>query len=298
VLCAQEPVAEGDEHAHHASPARKGQHDDVHAEHGTTRKPPEASAHDMRHSGNATENGKGNAPADARDPDYSEGVDGGDMSGMHEGHRMHGDSRIGHIVVDHLEWVGGDERGQAIDAAASYGSDINKLWFEIDAERSGGHLESARSELHWDKAITPFWNLQTGLRHDFGHGSGRNWAAIGFRGLAPYWLEVGATAYVGESGRTAIRLETEYDLLLTQRLILQPDIEVNIHGKDDPARDVGAGFSDLDIGLRLRYEITRKFAPYAGVVWSRKFGKTADFARAANGDLEDTQFVAGVRLWF
>jgi copper resistance protein B len=93
-------------------------------------------------------------------------------------------------------------------------------------------------------------------------------------------------------------VEADYELLLTQRLILQPDVELNFYGKDDPARDIGAGFSDLDVRLRLRYEITRKFAPYAGVVWSRKFGKTAEIARASGGEVSDTQLVAGLRLWF
>ncbi|MGB0132727.1 copper resistance protein B, partial [Dokdonella sp.] len=191
-----------------------------------------------------------------------------------------------------------NESGQAINMQAWYGSDLNKLWFKLEGERSDGKMESVRSELLWDKAISAYWGLQTGIRHDFEDGPDLNWAAFGVQGLAPYWFEVQATAYLGESGRTALRLEVEYEILLTQRLILQPDLEINFYGKDDPARDIGSGLSDVEFGLRLRYEITRKFAPYVGVVWSKKYGQTATYAQAANEDVQDTQLVAGVRLWF
>jgi copper resistance protein B len=238
----------------------------------------------------------GSAPANARDPDYSDGVGPGPMHGMQH---MHGESVISSIAINRLEQFHGDDaNGQAIDAQAWRGSDLNKLWFKLDGERSDGRLGATRTELLWDRAISPYWSMQVGARHDFGEGPGRNWAAFGFQGLSPYWFEVEATAYLGESGRTALRVEADYELLLTQRLILQPDVELNVYGKDDPSRDIGAGLSDIDVGLRLRYEITRKFAPYAGVVWSRKFGKTADIARTSGGEISDTQLVAGLRLWF
>ncbi len=238
----------------------------------------------------------GSAPPGARDPDYSDGVDGGAMSGMRG---MHGHSVLASVIVDRLEQFHGDHaNGLAIDAQAWYGSDLDKLWFKLDGERSDGRLGATRSEVLWNHAFAPYWGWQAGVRHDFGEGPARNWAAFGFQGLSPYWFDVEATAYVGESGRTALRLETEYALLITQRLILQPDVEVNFHGKNDAARGIGSGLSDIDVGLRLRYEVTRKFAPYVGVVWSRKFGKTADYARTDFGQVEDTQLVAGVRLWF
>ncbi len=238
----------------------------------------------------------GSAPADARNPDYSDGVSSGPMIGM-DG--MHGHSRLGSVLIDQLEqFTGDDENGQSLNAQAWVGSDLNKIWFKLEGERSDGRLETMRMELLWSKAISAYWNLQSGARHDSGSGPSRNWAAIGMQGLAPYWFEVDATAYVGEQGRTAFRLEAEYELLLTQRLVLQPDVEMNFYGKDDPARGIGAGFSDIELALRLRYEVTRKFAPYVGVVWSRKFGKTADYARADFGQVNDTQLVAGVRMWF
>lgn len=118
------------------------------------------------------------------------------------------------------------------------------------------------------------------------------------QGLAPYWFEVEATAYVGASGRTQFRIEGEYELLLTNRLILQPLVEVEIHGKNDPEHGTGAGLSTADAGLRLRYEFRREFAPYVGLVWSRRFFGTADFADAAGDRVEGARLALGVRLWF
>ncbi|EQD70574.1 Copper resistance B precursor, partial [mine drainage metagenome] len=125
-----------------------------------------------------------------------------------------------------------------------------------------------------------FWDSTLGVRHDFGNGPGRNWAAFGVQGLAPYWFDIEATGYVGAGGRTAARFKAEYELLITQRLILQPEFEANLYGKPDPAWRLGSGLSDASLGLRLRYEIRREFAPYIGVVWQRVFGGTADLRRA------------------
>ncbi|MEO6076583.1 MAG: copper resistance protein B, partial [Dokdonella sp.] len=227
--------------------------------------------------------------------DYSDGVEAAHMHGLHK----HGVVSLGSVMVDQLEVFSGDgSSGQAIDMQAWYGGDLNKLWFKAESERSDGRQGATRIEALWNHAYAAYWGAQVGLRHDVGEGPSRDWVAFGVQGLAPYWFEVEATAYVGEAGRTALRLEAEYELLLTQRLILQPDVELNVYGKDDPARGIGSGLSDLDVGLRLRYEFTRKFAPYVGVVWSRKFGGTADFARAEGGGAEDTQVVAGLRIWF
>jgi copper resistance protein B len=178
-----------------------------------------------------------------------------------------------------------------------YGGDTNKVWLRSEGERVGGRTQNARAELSWDHAFARWWSVQTGGRQDFGTGPGRTWAAIGVQGLAPYWFNTEATFYVGEQGRTAVRLKTEYELLLTQRLILQPEGEANLYGKSDPARQLGSGLSDLEIGLRLRYEVRREFAPYIGVVWSRQFGGTADRVRESGGNPSDVQFVVGVRAW-
>ena len=126
----------------------------------------------------------------------------------------------------------------------------------------------------------------------------RTWAAFGIQGLAPYWFELDLTGYVGEEGRTALRLSAEYELLLTQRLVLQPRLEANLYGKSDEARGIGSGLSDAVAGLRLRYEVNRQFAPYVGVEWASKFGQTADLAKAEGNPRSETLWVAGVRFWF
>jgi copper resistance protein B len=169
---------------------------------------------------------------------------------------------------------------------------------KVDGERSNGRLGATRTEALWNHAIATYWGLQTGVRQDFGDGPGRTWASFGVQGLSPYWFDVQATAYVGEGGRTALRLETEYDLLITQRLILQPDVKFDVYGRDDTRREIGAGLSQIEAGLRLRYEVTRKVAPYVGVVWNRKFGNTARLARQSDTPVQQIEAVAGVHFWF
>lgn len=237
----------------------------------------------------------GSAPADARSPDYSDGVDHGDMTGMD----MPDDKPLGMLLIDRLEaFDARDANGTALDAQAWYGNDANKLWLKAEGERSGGRLQELRTEALWDRPIAAYLDTQLGVRHDFGVGPDRTWAAFGVQGLAPYWFEVQATVYVGQSGRTALRFDSEYELLLTQRLILQPRIEVNFYGRNDPQRHIGSGLSDAALGLRLRYEFTRQFAPYIGVEAERKFGKTADFAHAEGESAFDPRLVAGLRIWF
>jgi copper resistance protein B len=213
--------------------------------------------------------------------------------------QMDDQERFGAVLIDQLEW--GEAGGSgAFDwyAQGWYGGDYNKLWLKTEGERSDGTMTDARVEALWDHVLSRWWSLQTGLRHDFGDGPSRNWAAFGVEGLAPYFFNIEATAYVGDAGRTAARLRAEYELLFSQRLILQPEFEVNAYGQDDPERQIGAGISDFQLGLRLRYEIRREIAPYLGVAWVRRTGKTADFARAAGESSGDVWAVVGVRLFF
>jgi copper resistance protein B len=202
------------------------------------------------------------------------------------------------LLLEQLEWGKSDGDDALLwDAQAWYGDDYNKAWFKTEGESVRGDHES-RNELLWDRIVTRWWNLQAGVRHDVSEGPSRTWAAFGVQGLAPYWFDVEATLYVGEQGRTALRASAEYDLLLTQRLILQPEVEINMYGKDDPANAIGSGFSDMEAALRLRYEIRREFAPYIGVAWTHLYGDTADLARAAGRDANDLRFLAGLRVWF
>jgi copper resistance protein B len=204
--------------------------------------------------------------------------------------------RFGKIMLDQLEWRDAGESAFGWDAAAWYGGDFNKLWIESE----GAHEDAthSRSELLWDRIVSPWWSARAGMRHDAGGGPSRDWAAFGIAGLAPGFIEIEASAYLGESGRTALRLEAGYDLLLTQRFVLHPKAEINVYGSDDAARLIGSGVSDITLGLRVRYEVRREFAPYAGVSWTRRFGASADFSRAAGADDDELAFVAGLRLWF
>ncbi len=237
----------------------------------------------------------GKAPPNSRSADYSDGVGYGQTPGLH----MLDDAALGMLLIDRLEYFDGrNGNGVALDAQGWYGTDANKLWVKVEGERSAGRLQDLRTEALWARPLGIYWNTQLGVRHDFGVGPGRTWAAFGLQGVAPYFFDVEATFYVGQAGRTAFRFESEYELLLTQRLILQPRFEVNLYGRDDPQRGIGAGLSDATAGLRLRYEFTRKFAPYVGVEFDRKFGRTADFARDAGEPAFDPRLVAGLHFWF
>ena len=212
---------------------------------------------------------------------------------------QHGSDLHSFVLFDRLEaWDADHGRGQAWEAQAWIGGDLSRLWLRSEGERVDGHTESANLEVLYGRSVSARWDVVGGVRHDFQPGSPQTWAAIGLQGLAPYKFEVQATAYLGESGQTAANIEVEYELLLTNRLILQPLVELEWHGKDDPRRGVGSGLGKLEAGLRLRYEFTRRFAPYVGVVHERAFGGTADLHEAAGEDARDTRVVAGLRLWF
>ncbi|MEO7917450.1 MAG: copper resistance protein B, partial [Dokdonella sp.] len=147
----------------------------------------------------------GSAPANARSPDYSDGIDHGPMTGMD----MADNAPLGMLLIDQLEaFHGSDVSGQAWEAEGWYGDDRNKLWLRTEGERSGGQVDDADVEVFWNRNVATFWSTQLGTRQDFGEGSSRTWAALGVQGLAPYWFHVEATAYVGPSGRTAARLRS------------------------------------------------------------------------------------------
>ncbi|MEW5835702.1 MAG: copper resistance protein B [Pseudomonadota bacterium] len=237
----------------------------------------------------------GPPPADARSPDYSDGVAPSHLPGMDMGEG----ARFGLLQFDQLEaFAGRDEHGQRWELHGWYGNDDDKLLLRSEGERTRSRVSEGDVEALWSHAVAAYWDTTLGVRHDLGDGPRRDWLAVGVRGLAPYWFEVDATAYVGPSGRTAARLRADYEVLFTQRLILQPELEASLYGRDDPQRGIGRGLSDLQLGLRLRYEIRREIAPYVGVQWVRRMGRTADRVRADGGPVTDRQLVAGVRVWF
>jgi copper resistance protein B len=201
------------------------------------------------------------------------------------------------IKADALEWQHGDEDRLSWDIQAWYGNDYDKLWFKSEGDAEESENE-ARLELLWDRVIGRWWSVQTGIRHDLSEGPSRTWAAVGVQGTAPYWFEVEATAYVGEQGRSALRLAIDYELLLTQRVILEPDFELNVYGKHDAANLIGSGVSNSETALRLRYELKRELAPYVGLAWTRLYGKTAELARANAMEVNEVRWLIGIRGWF
>jgi len=186
------------------------------------------------------------------------------------------------------------------DAEGWAGTDANKLWVKSEGAVHGGRVHDGDQELLYDRPIPRlrYFDLQAGVRADLDSGPSRTWAAIGIEGLAPYEFDFEPTLYISDGGHFAARLNGSYEILLTQRLIAEPQAEINFYSRDDPRRGVGSGLSAVDTGVRLRYEISRKFAPYLGLTYSSKYGKTARYARQAGETSSDLWFVVGLRFWF
>ncbi|MFB9035421.1 copper resistance protein B [Xanthomonas arboricola pv. corylina] len=214
-------------------------------------------------------------------------------------HAMHAPGINHYVLLDRLEAFDTTRgSGQDWEARAWIGGDTDRLWLRSEGERQDGRTQAASVEALYGHAISPWWDLLVGARQDIGADEHRSWAAFGVQGLAPYKFETEATLYVGSGSRAALRLEGEYEVLLTNRLILQPRVEADIALTDDDRRGVGSGLEQVEAGLRLRYEITRRFAPYIGWVHSRSFGDTARRAAIDDEPARDSRFVAGVRIWF
>lgn len=217
----------------------------------------------------------------------------------HAGHQVHDSAINTYFLADKLEWQDADDASTlAWDLSGWIGGDIDRLWLRSEGERSNGKTEDAEIQALWGHAISPWWDVVSGVRQDFKPGAPQTWAAFGLQGMALYNFEAEATAFLGENGQSAVRLEGDYDILLTNRLILQPTAELNVYGKNDPQRGIGSGLSNTEVGVRLRYEIRREFAPYIGVTWNRSYGNTADYAREEGEDRSEARLVLGVRLWF
>jgi copper resistance protein B len=214
------------------------------------------------------------------------------------GHATHDKQINTFVLFDQFEWQGGDDGGFSLDNKSWIGGDINRLWVRVEGESADGDLESAQTHVLYGRSFARWWDVVAGARVDFEPGPAQTWAAVGIQGLAPYWFEIEATGYIGPDARTHARFEVEYELLFTNRLVLQPLVELELYGKSDPERGIGAGLSSMETGVRIRYEVRREFAPYAGITWDRKFFGTADFARAHGEDAGQARLALGVRTWF
>lgn len=214
--------------------------------------------------------------------------------------REHGGALISEVMLNLGEYQSRDgEDGYRWEGEARFGGDIHRLVLKSEGE--GGvdsGIEAAEVQALYSRAVTPYFDLQIGIRQDFEPTPQRTYATVGFEGLAPYWFDVQGALFLSDDGDVLGRAEGTYDLRLTQRLILQPRAEVNLAAQDVPEIGVGSGVTNLELGLRLRYEVRRNFAPYVGISYDEKFGGTADFARAAGEDPSRTSLVFGLRAWF
>ena len=215
-------------------------------------------------------------------------------------HMHHLDNSVhSYTLINRLEtWDADHGNAQAWEAQGWIGTDLNRLWWRSEGEREDGATEAADLEVSYGRSVSRWWDVVAGVRHDFKPGDAQTFVGIGVQGLAPQKFEVSAMGYAGEHGQTAARFEVEYETLLSNRLVLQPLVEAALYGKDDPRRGIGSGLSTVETGLRLRYEFTRQFAPYIGIVHERAFGKTAELRQAEGESARDTRFVFGLRMWF
>jgi copper resistance protein B len=208
---------------------------------------------------------------------------------------------LAHGRLDQFEGrTSGSENEFRWDGEGWIGTDMNKLWVKSEGFSNNLTVSDGDQEALYDRPIPRlrYFDVQAGLRADLDSRSHRAWAALGIEGLAPGYFEIAPTLYIRDGGNVAGRVVASYDLLITQRWIAQPEAELNLYSKDDPGRQIGSGLSELDAGLRLRYEVSRKFAPYIGFAYYGRYGDTASYLRTAGETTTDAQFVFGIRLWY
>lgn len=203
------------------------------------------------------------------------------------------DPLITMLVMDRFEVLDNDENTRVWEGSFWIGYDINKLYIYSEGESTSNGLESSQNELVYSRAIAPFWNAEIGLAYDKNEDASQTWGEIAIAGLAPYYFETRAALLVNSDGNIGLRLDTEYEALFTQKLILTPSLEADFYTKDDPQMNIGSGLSSVEAGLRLRYEFVREFAPYIGVTWEKTFGNTRDY-----NPVDETNLLVGVRFWF
>jgi len=212
----------------------------------------------------------------------------------------HGGMRFSQILFNLAEvQVRNGRDGYRWDGAGWFGGDIHRLVVKTEGEGGfGDRVEAAEVQALYSRALDPYWNLQAGVRQDLGAGARRTYAALGVEGLAPYWFDVEGTLFLSDKGDVLARAEAWYDQRITQRAILQPRVELNLAAQDMPGSRIGAGLSTAELGVRLRYEIRREFAPYVGLSWERRYGATARYARSDGDRTGGVSLALGVRAWF
>ena len=197
------------------------------------------------------------------------------------------------LIMDKFEWIDNDENSREWDGSFYVGYDIDKLYLYSQGSSTSDGLEWSQNELVYSRAIAPFWDIQAGITYDKNDDASKTWGEIAIAGLAPYYFETRAALLVNGDGNIGLRLDAEYEALITQKLILTPSLEADFYSKNDREMRLGSGLSSLEAGLRLRYEFIREFAPYVGVTWEKTFGNTNDY-----NPVSETSLLAGIRFWF
>ena len=285
-------------HSDHADRSAHGQQQDPHADHTMNAMPM------MDHSAHQV----GEVPKGPPPPQAFEGprhaadlIFGAERmaAARAENHATHGDIATGTLMVERLEArVAKGEDAFLWDLQGWYGGDIDKFVLKSEGEGElGGSVEDAELQALWGHAIGPFFDLQAGARVDL-EPETRSHLVLGVQGLAPYMWHVDGALFLSDRGDITARIEGEYDQKITQALILQPRVELELAAQDIPERGIGAGLTKIEPGLRLRYEIAREFAPYLGVEYEAKLGETADLAREEGEDAAGFKLLAGIRAWF
>ena len=201
--------------------------------------------------------------------------------------------------ADHFERAfGDDETATHFESTAWLGYDHHKLYLKSELDREAGETHESEHQLLYSRAISPFWDLQMGVRKDFQPSPRQEWAVIGLQGLAPGFVQTEAALFVQDNGDYAARLTGEYELLLSQHLELAPELQLNFYGQQNPTLAQGAGLSDAALSLRLKYQIRREIVPYIGVSWEALTGETADIAQAAGDETTHTKWLLGIHAWF
>lgn len=201
--------------------------------------------------------------------------------------------------MDQNEVRVGEHSGYVAEAQGWIGTDFHKAFLKTEVETEFGEgVEAAEVQLLYSRLISDFFDAQAGIRYDFEPHPSRAYAVVGLQGLAPQWFEVDTALFLSEKGDVSARVEAEYELLITQRLVLQPLVEVNVSFQDVDELDIAAGPTSAEFGLRLRYEFFREFAPYIGVAYERDLFDTADITREHGEDVDALSFVVGIRLFF
>jgi copper resistance protein B len=206
---------------------------------------------------------------------------------------MEDDPLLTMFLMDRLEVLDNDENTRVWEGSFWIGYDIHKLYLYSEGEATSDGLEASQNEFVYSRAVAPFWDLQMGLAYDKNEDASKTWGEIAIAGLAPYYFETRAALLINGDGNVGLRLEAEYEALLTQKLILTPSFEADLYTKDDPNMELGSGLSSVEAGLRLRYEFIREFAPYIGVTWEKTFGNTRHYH-----PIDETSVMVGVRFWF